>query len=297
MKRLRQSLLALSMAVLAPWALAAKESLSPAETEMQSAGTVAMAAAQHGPASIQLAGQAVLNLPKGYAFIPRAEAKRFLEAMGNQEGNQLQGMIIPEADDENWMIIAEYESSGYIKDDEARDWDADEMLKNLKEGTEEGNKLRREKGIPEFVVTGWIEKPNYDATNHRLVWSMALQDKVPTPGAPNGVNYNTYALGREGYISLNLVTDQAHVEALKPRAKELLGNLAFSAGKRYQDFNESTDRVAEYGIAALVGGIAAKKLGLLAVIAAFFAKSFKLVILAVFGGFAAIARFFKRKDS
>ena len=41
------------------------------------------------------------------------------------------------------------------------------------------------------------------------------------------------------------------------------------------DFNSSTDHVAEYGLAALVGGIAAKKLGLLAAAGVLFLKFWK----------------------
>ena len=47
------------------------------------------------------------------------------------------------------------------------------------------------------------------------------------------------------------------MERDKSAAHELLGALDYLEGKRYADFNASTDRVAEYGLAALVGGIAA----------------------------------------
>ena len=46
----------------------------------------------------------------------------------------------------------------------------------------------------------------------------------------------------------------------------------FNDGKRYTDFDSSTDKVAAYGLAALVAGVAAKKLGLLAIAGAFFAQ-------------------------
>lgn len=46
---------------------------------------------------------------------------------------------------------------------------------------------------------------------------------------------------------------------------------------RYEDFKEGTDRVAEYGLAALITGIAAKKMGLLALVSAFFIKMWKLI--------------------
>jgi uncharacterized membrane-anchored protein len=37
------------------------------------------------------------------------------------------------------------------------------------------------------------------------VWSVAARAKDPQ-GRGDGVNYNTYVLGREGYFSMNLVT-------------------------------------------------------------------------------------------
>jgi len=77
------------------------------------------------------------------------------------------------------------------------------------------------------------------------------------------MNYNTFALGREGYFSMNLVTDLNVLPTYKPAAHTLLDAMQFAEGKRYADFNSSTDRVAEYGLAALVVGAVGKKLGCL----------------------------------
>ena len=116
-------------------------------------------------------------------------------------------------------------------------------------------------------------------------------------GEPQGVNYNTYALGREGYMSLNLVTDLDALPKYQGDAKQLLGALEFNDGKRYSDFNAKTDHVAEYGLAALVLGVGAKKLGLLAVIGAFFLKFAKIIVLAVVGFGGAIMKLLGRKKS
>lgn len=62
-------------------------------------------------------------------------------------------------------------------------------------------------------------------------------------------------------------------------AQQLLADIEFNQGERYADYNAATDKVAEYGLAALVGGVAAKKLGLLAVIGAFLAKAGKFLII------------------
>src|SRR5262249_34321253 len=135
----------------------------------------------------------------------------------------------------------------------------------------------------EIEVVGWVEAPAYDAGTHRLVWSLESRQKNEPAGAQRGVNYNTYALGREGYISMNLVTGMATIQQEKPVAHQLLAALEYNEGKRYGDFNSATDHVAEFGLAALIGGIAAKKLGLLALIAAFAVKFWKLAVLAFFG--------------
>jgi uncharacterized membrane-anchored protein len=136
-----------------------------------------------------------------------------------------------------------------------------------------------------------VQPPKYDATTHRLVWSAELRDKQSAPGDDSGVNYNTYALGREGYVSLNLVSDMHNIEADKPVAHTLLGGLQFNAGKRYEEFNASTDHIAEYGLAALVGGIAAKKLGLFAVAAAFVVKFAKVILIAVGASLAGLKKY------
>jgi len=249
-------------------------------TEMRDAIQSAIAARIAGVAEIQLGGQGRMRLPLGYTFIPTAQAGRVLRAMGNQSGETLQGMVMGDRPfGEDWFVVVRYIASGYIKDEDARDWDSATMLANLKSGTEESNSERRARGVPEIEVTGWIEPPRYDAATHRLVWSAGVRDKGTTDQDGLSVNYNTYLLGREGYLSMNLVTSQALVEGQKPMARELLAALAFNDGKGYGDFNASTDHVAEYGLAALVGGIAAKKFGLFALIAAFALKFWKLLAL------------------
>jgi uncharacterized membrane-anchored protein len=249
----------------------------------------------HGPQSVTLQDQAKIELPAGYGFVPQAQATKVMEAMGNQVGSSFMGMIFPEGDEDGWFVTVDFERSGYIKDDEAKDWDADGLLENLKEGTEAGNEHREQIGAPPIKVTRWIEKPAYDAAAHQLVWSAEIRLKDGEDPDP-GVNYNTYVLGREGYISLDLVTSLSSVEAQKPAARQLLAAVNFNEGKRYGDFNSSTDKVAAYGVAALVGGLVAKKLGLLAVVAAFFVKFAKLILVGIAAGGAGIAKWWKGRS-
>jgi uncharacterized membrane-anchored protein len=245
-----------------------------------------------GPSTVPLKNQAQLALPAGYGFVPPKEGAAVMDALGNQTDERFIGLIFPEADESSWFATLEYEPSGYIKDDDAKDWDADALLQNLKEGTESANEHRREIGVAEIQVTRWVEKPAYDAQTHRLVWSAEAREKGGKDTDPT-VNYNTYVLGREGYVSLNLITNSSTVEADKPSARELLAAVNFNDGKRYSDFNSSTDKVAAYGLAALVGGMALKKLGLLAVLV----KFAKPIIVAVGAAGAAVVKFFKGRNA
>ena len=283
--------LILLIATLAPAAMARAEGQPPASAESmgassgagggeQAALNAAIAAMVRGPAEVKLLDQATLRLPPGYGFIPSEQAANLLRSMGNVIGSAPLGMVVSTDGGSGWFVVAQFEKSGYIKDDDAKDWDAGKLLQNLKDGTEQANAERTSRGIPEMEVLGWVEAPHYDVSAHQLVWSASLQQKRAAENADKGINYNTYALGRDGYISMNLVTDLKSIEAQKPIARTLLSGLEFGGGKRYADFNSSTDTVAAYGLAALVGGIAAKKLGLIAVIVAFFLKFIKVFALA-----------------
>ncbi|WP_225769267.1 DUF2167 domain-containing protein [Inquilinus sp. Marseille-Q2685] len=263
------------------------------QAEQDAAWDAARKVVQQGPAEIPLIDQGTLALPEGYAFVPKQESARLLRAWGNGASPTLIGLVFP-LSDENWSASIDYTQEGYIRDDDAKDWNADELLASLKDGTEAENQDRIARGFPPLAVTGWIEVPQYDAATHRLVWSAKVVEK-DNPQDQGTANYKTYALGREGYFGLNLVTSTATIEGDKKYARELLGAISYNPGKRYADFNESTDRVAEYGLAALVAGVAAKKLGLIAIIGAFVLKFAKVFVIGFGVLGVALAKLFRRK--
>lgn len=253
--------------------------LSAAEQQARATWEAASAAMVHGPNTLAFRDQAELELPAGYGFVPRDEAAALMRTIGNRTGDDFIGLIFPEDQSKPWFISIAFEDSGYVKDDDAKNWNADELLQSLKDGTEAANAERAQMGIPALKVTRWIEEPRYHSSKHQLVWSAEATLKDGDDPDPT-INYNTYALGREGHISMNLVTTASTVDIDKPAAQELLAALDFNDGKRYSDFDSSTDKVAAYGLAALVAGVAAKKLGLLALAGAFFLKFAKVIVIA-----------------
>lgn len=251
-----------------------------------------------GPATVPLGKEGSLALPAGYLYIGAEESAELMKRMGNTTGPTLRGMVIgnDEGHGGNWFAVIDYIDSGHLPEDDADTWKADDLLDSLREGTEASNEQRKEQGISEIELDGWIESPAYDKSTHRLVYSLGGHDKGAPIDNNSVVNYNTYQLGREGYFMLNLVTDRGSIEGQKPFARELLAATRFASGQRYEDFNEKTDHVAEYGLAALVAGVAAKKLGLLAMAGLFLAKAWKVIAVGVVAAGAGAKKFLGRKD-
>jgi uncharacterized membrane-anchored protein len=265
------------------------------QAELEAAWGAARKTAILGPAKVRLLDQGEIAIRADEVFVPAAEANRIMVAMGNPASPARFGLIVSRKDNANWLVDVDWIKEGYVRDEEAKDWQPDALLASLKENTERDNAGREARNLPALDVVGWAQPPAYDKSSHRLVWSMLAKERGAPANQPQTINYNTYALGREGYFSLDLITDSAHIAADRKVAEELLGSLNFAQGKRYQDFNGSTDKVAAYGLAALVGVVAVKKLGLLAMLGIFLVKVWKLALIAIVGGMAAMRKFFRRK--
>lgn len=231
---------------------------------------------QAGPAHLDLGNDIALDLSKEHAFLPKEPAARVLEQNGSLHNENLIGLVAASSLEADWFVVLRFDAEGYVKDDE--EVDADDLLEAMREGNEAANEERTQRGFKPLTLEGWSDAPHYDKARHQLIWALIVSD-------PDGksVNYNTRVLGRRGFVSLNLVTDPARLAEFKPQAIALLGGTAFNAGARYEDFNESTDKVAEYGLAGLImagAGLSAAKLikiGLLA-------KAWKLILFALIAG-------------
>lgn len=92
------------------------------------------------------------------------------------------------------------------------------------------------------------------------------------------VNYYVQMLTRKGFVSFLLITDPAHLDQDKKTLKEaIIPTFLVKEGNRYEDFDASTDKVAEFGLDGFVlGGLGvalAKKAGLLGVLLLFLKKA------------------------
>jgi len=238
-------------------------------------------------------------LPAEYAFIPEKEAAQVMELIGNPTGEHFLGLFTDSDVRLDWFVVARYAPEGYIKDDDAKDWDVDELLEGLQQGTEISNKFRKERGISEIEIVDWLDRPQYDERVHHLTYSVLIKEKEVAQGSDMTANWTTYLLGRKGYIDLTLVSGENEINDHKTYASAISSEFKFLEGKHYDDFNSNTDKVAAYGLAALIGGAAAKKLGLFAIIGVFLVKFAKVFIIAglalAVGSFSFFKKFFRRE--
>ena len=233
-----------------------------------------------GPTTVDLGRDlATLSVGADYYFVDAANTKKLMQALGNPPSGGELGTIIPKSSSD-WFVVLEYEETGYVKDEQGATLDAGTLLEAIRKGTERSNSQRKLMGHPPMHLVGWVEKPHYDGANKRLVWALSGRAE----GAEEEVvNFNTRVLGRHGLISIVLVTDRNSFERDRAIVPNLIGGISFKPGKRYEEFVKGTDKVAEYGLAALVAGgagvavVKAAQMGL-------FARFWKVFIL---GGIAA----------
>ena len=236
-----------------------------------------------GPAIGKLGEAAEIRVPEGAAFTDASGTRKFLEATQNiPRGNELGTLIQPSENGDGWFVIFSFEDVGYVKDDEKNSLDGDAILDSIKKGTAAANEERRKRGWQTIDIVGWEQPPAYDPETHNLIW--AIRGRSPDGEV---VNYKTRLLGRRGVMSAELVVDPAELAASVPAFKQALGGFQFSPGNRYAEFRAG-DKVAKYGLTALVvGGAAAiaAKTGLLA-------KFWKLIVAGVVGIGAWLKRVF-----
>lgn len=239
------------------------------------------------------AAKAKLTLGDQYYFVPAKDAAIVLEKMwGNppEVSKDVLGIVFEKnatAYDAVWGAVLTFDPTGYVSDADAKSEDYNAVLNQMREGQDERNAERRKAGYPGMQLIGWAQNPIYDARQHSLIWARELKvDGVPV----NSLNYDVRLLGREGVLSMNMISDMRHLADVQRAAKAFGGAASFNPGATYADYNAATDKSAGYGLAGLVAGGAglavAKKLGLLGIILAFGKKFIVLIGLA----FAAIGR-------
>ncbi|KAF0863858.1 DUF2167 domain-containing protein [Pseudomonas sp. LD120] len=296
MKYLRL-LLAMTVLCTTPWLASAATPAESKDTEPQTAEQfLATLSPRHG--NVKLPGDiASLDLSNEFYYLNPKDTETLLtEGWGNPPGFSTLGMIVPSAvsplSAEGWGVIISYKNDGHISDDDAAKIDYQALLKQMKEEDKEDNKQRKEQGYSAIHLVGWAEQPSYDAHTHKMYWARELKAE----GAEsNTLNYSIRVLGREGVLELNAVASMDDLDTIKREIPKVLAFTNFTDGNRYADYNPSTDKLASYGLAALVAGGLASKAGLFAKLGVLLLAGKKFIVIGVLALAAFAGRLFKKK--
>lgn len=240
---------------------------------------------------------ATLNIPKTFRYLAPDDTERVLTmAWGNPSGSGTLGMIFPSdagpLDENGWGVVLTYDDSGYVSDKDADEIDYKELLSGMQEESQADNEERAKLGYSTVDLVGWAEQPAYDSSTHKMYWAKELRFEG---NDFNTLNYNVRVLGRSGVLVLNAVAGMNQLGQVKNSMKDVTAFTNFLPGHRYEDFDASTDRVAEYGIAALIGGAAAAKIGLFAKIGALLIAAKKFLIIGLIAVVAVITSLVRKK--
>lgn len=244
---------------------------------------------QEGPDTARIGSESQIAVPENCQFTGATGARSFMLATENPPSGSELGVLVCSASEEapSWFVVFSFDGSGYVKDTDAGDLDADAILASMREAQAEGNKERVARGWAPLTLTRWVRAPYYDPRTHNLTWSSEVSD-----GTGASVNHSVRLLGRGGVMNADLVIDPAEFEANIPAFDQIVASHAFLPGRRYSEWREG-DKLAGYGLTALVAGGA----GVIAAKSGLLGKLIKVIVVAVVGVGAWLRRLFTGKKN
>jgi uncharacterized membrane-anchored protein len=243
---------------------------------------------EHGLATVHNAGQR-------FRFLDAKDANLVLRAWGNPPADDALGMLVPAGmspvDSGAWAILITYLKDGYVPDTDAARINYDSLLTQMQQSATKANPARVKQGYAPIRVIGWAVPPHYDVDTKKLYWARELQFGDDS-AASRTLNYSIRVLGRRGVLVLNGVASMANLDTVAARMPDALAMVNFDPGNRYADYVPGKDKVAAYGIGALIlGGVVAAKFGLLKWLIALLLAAKKAIIV----GVAAVVAWFRRR--
>lgn len=241
-----------------------------------------------GPTRVDVGDNATFQVPAGYRYLGPADTVKFMELTKNLTSNTDRSVFAP--DDFRWFGSFDYADVGHVPDDEKID--ADKLLATLRSNQSEANEELKSRGWPTLEIAAWAKPPFYDPDTHNLGWAIELRSS----NGGDDINYNTRLLSRTGYTAATLVTDPASLQASTAQFREVVAGYQFKADQAYAAYKPG-DKVAKYGLAALITGGAAAvavKTGFWKVIVGALAAGWKFISVGVLALFAALRKFLGR---
>ncbi|NVJ58776.1 MAG: DUF2167 domain-containing protein [Gammaproteobacteria bacterium] len=244
-------------------------------------------------------GKTEIQVQEGFVYFNPEQAEIILsEVWGNPPGQMTEGLLMPDHytpfDSDAWAVTVEYENDGHVSDEDASEIDYSDLLESMQDDTRAANSQRQQMGYPAIELVRWASAPYYDANTHKLHWAKELKFEE---SEENTLNYNVRVLGREGVLVLNFIAGMNQLPEIQNKIESVMGMANFKTGQTYDDFDSSVDKVAAYGIGALVAGKVLSKAGFFAAALIFLKKFWFIFAIAIAGVFQFVKGRFSSKEA
>ncbi|MCX7722060.1 MAG: DUF2167 domain-containing protein [Verrucomicrobiae bacterium] len=188
-----------------------------------------------GPAKVELAGVAQIEIPPNFRFADARNARVVFEQLRNPVPKHLVGLLV--APSGEWFALIELSEPGHVSVEGVGQLNPDAILTSIREIAARQAKLQREAGAPVVESIDWVSKPVYDPGARRVEWAFKAVSRGNTV-----VNYVVRQLGRTHVLDFVAVAPHGpdldlHMFGAAAR------NMTFLPGHRYEDF-QTGDKVA-----------------------------------------------------
>jgi uncharacterized membrane-anchored protein len=231
-------------------ALAAEPDAAPAADALATPDQIFAAALRQSigsPARAVLGDQATVRLADGLVFIPAAPASRLLTVSGQPVPPGFMGLLVgPEGMDAPGII--RFVPAGFIDSDAALAWTADDLLSSLNDTVQRENASREQHNQQPREARRWVQPPRYNPETHQIAWAALIVATTAPRYSDGTVTYHAIGFGRDGYISLTVVSGMQTADEIGQMTQGFLDGLTFLPNKAYGDALP-TDKRALDGLA------------------------------------------------
>lgn len=229
-----------------------------------------------------------ISLPDGYLLLIGDEVRKEREIC-KELFNDSNEALVYDSSFEN-CIFFDSVKDGHVSIDDWGKIDPKSMLQGIIERTEKANEERRENGVEELHVVGWMQEPTLD--KHTNTVYLAIEGVYG--GGGGLVNSVAIRLSRHGFERVTWVTSKESYVPFGGHLDVLLRAHSFDPGFRYKDYTVG-DSVAGYGIATLVAATIGAKVVKVGGFALLFKKGGALIIAAITAFFYKVKSIFTGK--
>lgn len=193
-----------------------------------------------GPAKVNLAGVAEMEIPADYRFADERSARLLIEQLRNPVPKNLVGLLIPPSGE--WFALVELSEPGHVKDDDAAGLDSEVILSAIRQMAARQRERQGGSGAPVVESVDWTLEPTYEPTTHRVEWAIKA-----VSGGKAVVNYVVRYFGRTHVLDfVGVLPDKPNSDLAS--LKTVANGLSFLQGRRYEDF-QAGDKVASSTLA------------------------------------------------